>query len=152
MRIKLFLSQQPQLRRTNWNESNLFRSPSSSIVTQYRNPLLYKPLWQQSPQTNTYSRNGKINFNQQYYQSKHQPPTQFSYSGRNNFVENKQRQISFKSKGRSLQDDSITGTHEESTDGNWKHHYAHRDRRDLYKGIETTSPLWVMREIMEKVF
>lgn len=49
-------------------------------------------------------------------------------------------------KGRSLElrDDKkeeMKSGREESTDGNWEHHQAHRERRDLYDRIETTSPL-----------
>lgn len=144
MELMFSIQKQPQLRRTDWNKNNLFRSPSSSIVTQYRNPLLYNQPWQQSPQTNPYYRNGKINLNQQYYQTKRQPPTQISYSERNFIAANKQRQIlgqtNFKSKGRSLGDSSVE-TQAESSDDNWEHHHAHRDRRDLYQRIESTSPL-----------
>lgn len=49
----------------------------------------------------------------------------------------KQRRMNFMPKGRSLQlqDD------EELPDDEWEHYYAHRDRRDLYRRMETASPL-----------
>lgn len=35
----------------------------------------------------------------------------------------------------------------EREDDEWEHHYGHRDRRDLYQRIESTSPLWVELEL-----
>jgi hypothetical protein len=62
---------------------------------------------------------------------------------RRNFIaDNKQGRMNLLSRGRSLEtkigDDE--GEEEEVVDDGWKHHYAHRDRRDLYKLIQTKSP------------
>lgn len=120
------IQQRPQSRVAN----NLFRSPSSSPVTQYQNPLLYNRAWQQAAQVGPLSRNGQINFNQQYYQS-----------NRRNFIanSNNQQPANRRKKGRSLNAEGSRA--DESMDDNWEHHYAHRDRRDLFQRIETTSPL-----------
>lgn len=112
-------------------------------MTQYQNPLLYNKPWQQpAPLSPSFNRNG-INFNQQYYQSNWRPSQ--SYPERNFIAANKQRQMNSISKGRSLEPrDDKNEMHEgvmESTDDNWEHHYAHRDRRDLYRRIETTLPM-----------
>lgn len=53
--------------------------------------------------------------------------------------------MKFVPKGRSLElHDDTKATQltpaEESTDDNWEHHYAHRDRRDLYERIEKALP------------
>lgn len=98
------------------------------------------------PQTNS-NGDGKINFNQQYYQSnRRQSPSSSSYSEKNFMGDSKQRRMNFMSKGRSLglednKNDEMHSGWEEPTDANWKHHQAHRERRDLYNQIETTSPL-----------
>lgn len=136
-----------QLRQSDWKRNNLFHSLPSSPITQFRNPLLYNQPWQQRPQTNSIG-NGKINFNQQYYQSnRRQSPSSSSYSEKNFMNDKKQRKMNFMPKGRSLEmreereEEMQSSRREESTDGNWKHHQAHRDRRELYRRIETTSPL-----------
>lgn len=63
-----------------------------------------------------------------------------------NFIKGtKQQQMKFVPKGRSLElhDDAEQTQHtqtDESMDDNWEHHYAHRDRRDLYERIEKALP------------
>lgn len=141
---KLLFPQSPQFRRTDWKGNNLLRHPPSSIVTHYQNPLLYKQSWKQPLQMIPYSRNKNIDYKQQYYQSKRLPTSQLLYTEKNHIVENKERQmlgqIGYKSKGRSLQSPDVNKDFV-ATDDSWEHHYAHRDRRDLYQRIETTSPL-----------
>lgn len=111
-------------------------------MTQYQNPLLNNQPWQQSLQTNPYSRNDKINFNQQNYQSYRQPPSSSSFSEKNFIASRKQQQKNFKPKGRSLEpQETVEAEEKESTDDSWEHHYAHRDRRDLYERIESTAAL-----------
>jgi hypothetical protein len=108
-----------QIKSTDWNENYSYRSPSLPPVTQYQNPLLYNRPWKPTQTT------GEINFNQQYYQSnRRQSPSSSSYSEKNFMTDNKQRRMKFMPKGRSLDDRT-----------------EHCDRRELYRRIETTSPL-----------
>lgn len=108
-------------------------------MTQYQNPLLSHQLRQQWPQTtNPISRNEEINFNQRYYQSNRQPPSPSSFSPKNFIASRKQQQANFMPKGRSLEEATRLGVNK-STNDDWEHHYAHRDRRDLYERIEATS-------------
>ncbi|CRL05604.1 CLUMA_CG018668, isoform A [Clunio marinus] len=141
--------QQQTLRESNWNDNNLFRLPSSLPVTQFKNPLLHnKTPWQQTLQQMTFNRNDRTNFNHQHYQSNRQP---LSSNVERNFIgiDKQQQRRRFITKGRSLEtlsdframkkrevEESI-----EDDDDYWEHHHAHRDRRELYNLVESTSPL-----------
>lgn len=118
-------------------------------MTQYRNPLLTNSIQRAWPLTSPPFRSGSSNnFNQPYYQSNRRPPPPSSASlpsERNFMAYNKQRE------GRSADDDINRMQMASAADSNVnmkddeysKYHRAHRDRRDLYDRIESTSPLWV---------
>lgn len=136
-----------QRKQNNQNKNKLYGSATFMPVTQYQNPLLKNQPWLQIPKTNSIG-NEEINFNQQYYKTNHrQPPSSSSYYSEKNFMaDNKQRKMNFMPKGRSLElgDDKKIEMQEEkdaSMDDSWKHHQAHRERRDLYKQIENISLL-----------
>lgn len=115
--IELIFSttQQPQqANRREWNRNNLFRVSPPLSVTQYQNPLFYQRLLQPKDYSNQ-----KINSNQRNYQP--------GLSSPENVAMNKQRQMNYPRRGRSL--------------GNDDEHHSHRERRDLYKQIEASSPL-----------
>lgn len=83
-----------------------------------------------------FTRDGKINFNQQYYQSGRQASS--SFIEKNFITDNKQRQMKFNLKGRSLDESAMKEREvdESIDDDDWQHYDAHRDRRELYHRIE----------------
>lgn len=137
------IQQKSNRRRIDWNRNDLkLNKPLASYqVSQNQNPLLYNQPWQQLSDTNQIYRNKNDNFNQRNYPLNRQT----SPSERNFISTMRERQMKFVPKGRSLElhDTEMTklSSAEESTDDNWEHHYAHRDRRDLYERIEKALPL-----------